>query len=36
MNFINEIHNFCERREYAFNILSEYDIIIQSKGRVTN
>ena len=24
---ISGIHNFCERREYAFNVLSEYSII---------
>ena len=27
MNLISEIHNFCERREYAFNVLPEYIII---------
>jgi hypothetical protein len=24
---ISKIHDFCERREYAFNILLEYNII---------
>ena len=27
MNLISMIHDFCERREYAFNVLSEYSII---------
>ena len=27
MNLINRIHDFCERREYAFNVLSKYSII---------
>ena len=27
MNLISETHDFCERREYAFNIISEYKII---------
>ena len=27
MNLISEIHNFCERREYTFNVLPEYNII---------
>ena len=27
MNLINKTHNFCERREYAFNVLPEYSII---------
>jgi hypothetical protein len=31
MNLINRTHYFCERREYAFNVLPEYDIIIQEK-----
>ena len=29
MNLISGTHHFCERKEYAFNILLEYDIIIQ-------
>jgi hypothetical protein len=24
MNLINRTHNFCERRKYVFNVLSEY------------
>ncbi len=28
MNLINGTYHFCERREYAFNVLLEYDIII--------
>ena len=24
---INKTHDFCERREYTFNVLSEYSII---------
>ena len=31
MNLISGIHNFCERREYAFNVLSEYSIIIRER-----
>jgi hypothetical protein len=27
MNLINGIHHFYERREYTFNVLSEYNII---------
>ena len=27
INLINETYDFCERREYTFNILSEYSII---------
>jgi hypothetical protein len=27
MNLINGTHDFCERREYAFNVLPEYSII---------
>ena len=27
MNSISETHHFYERREYAFNVLLEYDII---------
>jgi hypothetical protein len=27
MNLINGTHDFCERREYAFNVLPEYNII---------
>jgi hypothetical protein len=27
MNLISGTHNFCERREYAFNVLPEYLII---------
>jgi hypothetical protein len=27
MNLISGIHNFCERKKYAFNILPEYSII---------
>jgi hypothetical protein len=27
MNLISGAHNFCERREYAFNVLLEYLII---------
>jgi hypothetical protein len=27
MNLISETHDFCERREYAFNVLPEYNII---------
>ena len=27
MNLISETHDFCESREYAFNIISEYKII---------
>ena len=27
MNLISEIYHFCERREYTFNILPEYNII---------
>jgi hypothetical protein len=27
MNLISRTHDFCERREYAFNVLSEYSII---------
>ena len=27
MNLINGTYNFCERREYAFNVLPEYSII---------
>ena len=26
MNLINGIHDFCKRREYAFNVLPEYII----------
>jgi hypothetical protein len=29
MNLISGTHYFCERREYAFNALLEYDINIQ-------
>ena len=29
LNLISGIYNFCERREYAFNILPEYSIITQ-------
>ena len=29
MNLISRIHNFCGRREYAFNVLPEYLIIIR-------
>ena len=32
MNLINETHHFCERKEYAFNVLPEYDIIIRDGG----
>ena len=28
INLINETYNFCERREYAFNVLPEYNITI--------
>jgi hypothetical protein len=28
MNLSSGTHNFCERREYAFNVLLEYNIII--------
>jgi hypothetical protein len=28
MNLINGTHDFCERREYVFNVLPEYNIII--------
>jgi hypothetical protein len=28
MNLISGTHDFCERREYAFNVLPEYSIII--------
>ena len=31
MNLISETHHFCERREYAFNVLPEYYIITQEK-----
>jgi hypothetical protein len=31
MNLINRTHHFCKRREYAFNVLPEYDIIIREK-----
>ena len=27
INLISGIHHFCERREYTFNVLSEYIII---------
>ena len=27
INLIRETHDFCERKEYAFNVLSEYSII---------
>jgi hypothetical protein len=27
INLISETHDFCERREYAFNVFSEYNII---------
>ncbi len=27
INLINGTHDFCERREYAFNVLPEYNII---------
>jgi hypothetical protein len=30
MNLISGTQHFCERREYAFNILPEYNIIIRS------
>ena len=30
MNLISRTHNFCERREYAFNVLPEYLIITPS------
>ena len=29
MNLISGIHHFCERREYSFNIVREYSIIIR-------
>ena len=29
INLISRVHNFCERREYTFNILPKYLIIIQ-------
>jgi hypothetical protein len=32
MNLISGTHHFCERREYSFNILPEYDIIIRDGG----
>jgi hypothetical protein len=32
MNLISGTLHFCEKREYAFNVLPEYDIIIQLKG----
>ena len=31
MNLINGIHNFCERREYTFNVLPEYSIITRER-----
>ena len=31
MNLINETHNLCEKREYAFNVLQEYSIITHNK-----
>jgi hypothetical protein len=30
MNLISGIHNFCEKREYIFNILPKYNIITLS------
>ena len=30
MNLISGTHNFRERREYAFNVLPEYNIITHS------
>ena len=27
MNLISGTHNFCEKKEYAFNVLPEYLII---------
>jgi hypothetical protein len=29
INLISGTHNFCERKEYAFNVLPEYSIIIR-------
>ena len=29
INLISRFYNFCERREYAFNVLPEYSIIIR-------
>ena len=31
MNLISGTHDFCERREYAFNVLLEYNIIIRDE-----
>jgi hypothetical protein len=33
MNLISGSHNFCERREYAFNVLLEYSIITPGRGK---
>jgi hypothetical protein len=29
MNLISRTYHFCERREYKFNVLLKYDIIIR-------
>ena len=33
MNLISGSHNFCKRREYAFNVLLEYSIITLERTR---
>jgi hypothetical protein len=33
MNLISGTHNFCEKREYAFNVLLEYSTITQMRER---
>ena len=30
MNLINGTHNFCERKEYKYNVLPEYSIITRN------
>ena len=33
MNLISKTHNFYERKEYAFNVLPKYNVIIPSKDK---
>ena len=36
MNLISGTHHFCEMRDYTFNILLEYDIIILNLLMILN